>query len=130
MKVTMLLPRNRSSAPPYPLELVPSEDPHDIVQLLQKLCDHFYWLCFRNGLASKCHPFLEFNGVMQQYVSMCRSAADNGIDFAHCSVHQNRSLPMRVADASYLADKLNCIFGAAIRSNPEVARIFREKLGL
>lgn len=120
-------PRLRAVPDPF---ATTQEELDETVTLLDKLVTHFYWLCFRNEIGHKCHPFLEFSGLMQQYVQICRQASRKGQDFTKSSIHTNVAMPMNADEAEYLAEKLNCIFGPAIRQNPEVAQILRKRLGL
>lgn len=107
-----------------------------IVAEMNTLATQFYWAAMRAGMATKCHPFLEFSALMTQYVQACGELARNGIDYSLASRegrmvgYSHPQLPLSEDAARYLADKLDCIFGAAIRGNPKVARIIRDGLGL
>lgn len=68
------------------------------------------------GLAAQtsCHPFLEFTGLMNEYIKCCEEAHSNGIDFAACSAHTGQTLPMHQCSIDYINEKLGCIFGGRI----------------
>ena len=60
------------------------------------------------------HPFIEFAGVMTAYLKSCQRAHEAGIDFTECNQHTGHHLPMEPFEVSYLAEKLDCIFGGRI----------------
>lgn len=62
------------------------------------------------------HPFLEFAGVMTAYVKSCERAHEAGIDFTECNRHAGSALPMESFEVTYLAEKLDCIFGGRIQA--------------
>lgn len=66
------------------------------------------------------HPFIEFCGLMNEYISACQSAHDAGIDFSHCNTHTGQHLPMRDHMIDYVNEKLECIFTGRVvmPSNP------------
>lgn len=65
------------------------------------------------------HQFIEFCGFMNEFIKLCESARDQGIDFT-----QTEALPIRQFEAAYLGEKFECIFGATMRKNPEAWRRF------
>lgn len=73
---------------------------------MQALSSCFYYHATRIGV----HPFLEFNGLLVEYIKICQEAHDNGIDFTECSKHSGRHLPMDGHQINYINEKLECIF--------------------
>jgi hypothetical protein len=62
-----------------------------------------------------CHPFIEFCGLMNEYIVMCRAALDQGIDFTETSIHgSGKPLPMQEHHRRYLNEKLECIYGVSL----------------
>lgn len=62
-----------------------------------------------------CHPFIEFTGLMNEYIDMCESALSEGIDFTETSIHgSGKPLPMREHHRRYLNEKLECIYGTSL----------------
>lgn len=59
------------------------------------------------------HPFIEFTGLMQEYVVACRDAHKNGIDFSECNTHSGIALPLHPTMSTYINEKLGCIFSGA-----------------
>jgi hypothetical protein len=65
------------------------------------------------------HPFIEFTGLMNEYIKACDLAHKAGIDFSECSVHSGYELPLRPYQVDYINEKLECIFAG--RSVVQVA---------
>lgn len=57
------------------------------------------------------HPFIEFCGLMNEYIKACQSAHNIGIDFTDCNAHSGKLLPMESFMVDYVNQKLQCIFG-------------------
>ena len=76
------------------------------------------------------HAFIEFNGLMQKYVDLCRRAADEGVDFTMFNTHTGTSFKVETHDVEYMAEKFDCIFGPLFRKYPELWTLFKEKLEL
>lgn len=95
-----------------------------IARDVRKLAESFYWTCFRAGVGTRCHPFIEFNGLMGKYVQLVEEAAAYGLQFPYASDHSGIELPMKEHDAKYLAEKMRCIFGPYFKANPEMAEVF------
>ena len=85
----------------------------------------FYAQAFRIG----CHPFIEFCGLMNEYIQMCERAHKGGLDFPHASAHSGISIPMATHEAAYLGEKLGCIYGPALQ-DPANLRAFLRAAGL
>jgi hypothetical protein len=62
------------------------------------------------------HQFLEFAGLMHEYIVLCEKAPEAGKDFS--------SLPMEEHHAKYLAEKLECIYGPTLKRSHELAKAF------
>lgn len=75
---------------------------------------------YRSAIHIGNHPFIEFAGVMTAYVNSCHRAHEAGVDFTECNRHAGSELPMEGFEVSYLAEKLDCIFGGRIRSVEQV----------
>lgn len=56
------------------------------------------------------HPFIEFTGLMNEYILACEHAHKQGIDFTQCNTHTGQVLPLESYLRRYLAEKLDCIF--------------------
>lgn len=60
------------------------------------------------------HPFIEFTGLLNEYIKIAERAHKNGIDFSQCNAHSGAPLPMKEFEIEYFNGKLECIFGGRI----------------
>lgn len=67
---------------------------------------------YTNAVAIGNHAFIEFCGLMREYVSACRAALAQGIDFTRANRHVGEHLPVEPHFVNYLGEKLECIYGA------------------
>jgi hypothetical protein len=74
------------------------------------------------------HPFIEFCGLMNEYIKIAENARKAGIDFTDATAHQGQPLPIEKYEAAYLAEKFDCIFGPTFRANPIAWSIFKKKM--
>ena len=86
-------------------------------------------LLYARAFAIGCHPFIEFCGLMNEYIKMCHTAHEAGIDFPHASAHSGIAIPMAPYEAAYLGEKLGCIYGPALQ-DPANLRAFMRAAGL
>lgn len=88
--------------------LTPTERDAALLQM-QLAADSFYRSAVRIGV----HPFIEFAGLMNEYIQACRDAHAQGIDFSDCSRHLGQVLPLHPVRSDYINEKLECIFSGA-----------------
>lgn len=63
------------------------------------------------------HAFIEFTGLINEYIKLCENALDNGVDFTRTDVHSaSMVLPMEDFHRDYLNEKLQCIYGVSLDS--------------
>ena len=79
------------------------------LEKMQAAVDAFY----RSAVAVGNHPFIEFTGLMQEYIVACRDAHGEGIDFSECNAHSGKVLPLHSTMSTYINEKLECIFSGA-----------------
>lgn len=65
---------------------------------------------YRSAVYIGNHPWIEFTGLMNEYIKACREAHKAGIDFSECNTHSGKHLPLRDYQVRYLNEKLTCIF--------------------
>jgi hypothetical protein len=78
--------------------------------LMQQASTNFY----RQAVHCGNHAFIEFTGLMNEYIKVCRTALNGGQDFAMANIHTGQALPFAQHHIDYLSEKLNCIYGASI----------------
>ena len=76
---------------------------------MEELVKGFYWQTTKIGV----HPFIEFCGLMSEYIKACQLAHNDGIDFTECNKHNGEVLPLKSYMSDYINDKLECIFSGA-----------------
>ena len=81
---------------------------------------------YRMAQQTGCHTFIEFCGLMNKYIDVCREQSHNGIDFTETSRHSDGAMDLDKHHAVYLFEKLDCIFGNSI---PEVREVYERLTG-
>jgi len=94
------------------------EELMEICNKMTQVSDNFYYGAIHTG----CHPFIEFCGLMNKYIDICRESAKQGIDFTMANAHTGESLKLADHHKAYLFEKLSCIFETSI---PEVGEVYR-----
>lgn len=89
------------------------EERAECIRKMQVASDRFYAAATQTGN----HAFIEFCGLMNEYILLCQEAHAEGRDFANLNVHTGRHLKLYPHQESYIAEKLECIYGRAIFSN-------------
>jgi len=82
------------------------QDTNAKIQAMQEAANAFY----RDAVRIGNHPFIEFAGLMNEYISACSEADRLGIDFANCNTHTGQHLPLHAHQVDYINEKLQCIF--------------------
>lgn len=76
---------------------------------MRRTADAFY----RGAVKIGNHPFIEFAGLMNEYIAACQLAHNDGVDFSECNVHNGKTLPLKPFMSDYINEKLECIFSGA-----------------
>lgn len=79
-------------------------------ELMLQQMDALSSMFYRGATKIGNHPFIEFTGLMNEYIKCCREAHKQGIDFTECNVHTGIELPMRPFEVAYVNEKLECIY--------------------
>jgi len=66
------------------------------------------------AVRSRNHPFIEFTGLINEYIMLCEAAHAQGQDFTQANIHSGQALPMQAHNVAYLGEKLGCIYGPAL----------------
>jgi hypothetical protein len=89
-----------------------AEERAALIKQMTHAKDVFYGLAARAGH----HQFLEFAGLMHEYIKLCAEAHEAGHDFY--------SLPMQEHHAAYIGQKLECVYGPTIAHDPALTAAF------
>jgi hypothetical protein len=100
------------------------EELRDICKKMGKVSSNFYTGAIQTG----CHPFIEFCGLMNEYIRVCIAAAEQKIPFPNLSEHSGQPLPVEAHNMDYIAEKLRCIFGPVIDADPRCREILKNAL--
>jgi hypothetical protein len=92
----------------------------DMLTKMEAASSVFYGLAVRSG----CHAFIEFTGLMNEFIKVCRQTMDAGIAFAFSNTHNDTPLVVHPYNMQYMAEKLDCIFGPVFRASPEMRDVF------
>jgi hypothetical protein len=72
--------------------------------------DQFYYGAVRSGN----HAFIEFTGLMHEYIKLCEEAHERGEDFTEMNVHASTHLPLKQHHLAYINEKMGCIYGRGL----------------
>jgi hypothetical protein len=85
--------------------------PQETLQAMRSASDVFYSLAAQ----SQCHAFLEFTGILNEYIKICDENLVRGIDFRQENVHtSNNQMVIKDYQIDYMNEKLECIFQGLI----------------
>jgi len=85
------------------------QTPEEILEAMKAASNNYY----REAIATNCHTFIEFTGLMNEYIKICeRNLKQRGVDFTKTSVHSPGEPKLQIEDweLAYINDKLRCIF--------------------
>ena len=97
-------------------EILNSVERETALQRMREASAAFYAAAVQTG----CHPFIEFTGLMNEYIKVCERAHKDGFDFTSCSAHSGNALPMQPFEIDYVNEKLECIFTGRSVMTPNV----------
>jgi hypothetical protein len=94
-----------------------AEERREMIARMSHARDVFYRLAVGIGH----HQFIEFAGLLGEYIKICEATHEAGRDFA-----TGAPLEMKSHHGVYLAEKMDCIYGDAFARSPELRRTFVE----
>jgi hypothetical protein len=67
---------------------------------------------YNMAIRTDCHAFIEFTGLMNEYIKICEKNHAQGLDFRNSNAHIGKSQQMQIQpyQVDYLNEKLHCIF--------------------
>ena len=92
----------------------------DMIAKMHAVSSAFYPAACNTG----CHAFIEFTGLMNEFIKICQQSLTAEVDFATSNTHSGKPLVVHTFNAAYIVEKLDCIFGPSIKSSPEVRAAF------
>jgi hypothetical protein len=84
------------------------QTPEEILKAMRIASDNFY----REAIATNCHAFIEFTGLMNEYIKLCEENLRLGIDFTKSNAHCGDEVPLKMKPyhLDYMNMKIHCIF--------------------
>lgn len=65
---------------------------------------------YKQAVLAGNHAFIEFNGLITEYIKICEDAHHEGIDFTQANKHSGLLMEVPQHRLNYLYEKLECIF--------------------
>lgn len=84
------------------------QTPEEILVAMKVASNNYY----REAIATNCHTFIEFTGLINEYIKICERNLKQGVDFTKSNVHSPGEPRLQVGDfeLEYINEKLHCIF--------------------
>lgn len=70
---------------------------------------------YRAAVNTGCHAFIEFTGLINEYIKICRRTMESGGDFTETNIHSGMAQAIESYEAEYIAQKLKCIYGTSLQ---------------
>ncbi|MEG4977223.1 hypothetical protein [Microcoleus sp. K4-B3] len=85
--------------------------PEESLDKMNLAASNFY----DEAIRTDCHAFIEFTGLIREYIKICEENHAKGIDFREENAHTgNSQLKIEPYEIDYLNEKLHCIFQGLI----------------
>lgn len=82
-----------------------------MIEKMHAASGRFYCAAAHTG----CHAFIEFTGLMTEFIKLCEEQLARGQDFNDSNIHSGGApLPMKEHHRKYLREKLECIYGRSL----------------
>ena len=80
--------------------------PEESLERMRRASNDFYVAAANTN----CHAFIEFTGLMNEYIKVCEANLARGIDFRKLNAHGSEQMTVQPYEVHYFNEKLNCIF--------------------
>ena len=87
------------------------EERQEILAKMHATSQVFYGM----AVASGCHAFIEFTGLMNEFLQVCEEAEEAGRPWIHANGHNPEHLRFQPRHIEYLSEKLGCIYGKKLQ---------------
>ena len=85
--------------------------PEESLDRMRAAANQFYMA----AAATDCHAFLEFTGLLREYIKVCEENLARGIDFRELDGHHSQRMQVQPYEIDYFNEKLNCIFQGLLK---------------
>lgn len=81
----------------------------EICSKMQSTSNAFY----SGAVKTQNHAFIEFTGLINEYIKACADAIEKDVDFTQTNIHTGLALPLASYQLDYITEKFNCIYGCS-----------------
>lgn len=93
-------------------EMTSELTPKQSLAKMRAASDQFYSLAAN----TQCHAYLEFTGILNEYIKICEENLVRGIDFREENIHKgNSQMVIKDYQIDYMNEKLECIFQGLVK---------------
>lgn len=78
----------------------------ECIQKMKQASSNFY----KEAIHSGNHAFIEFTGLMTEYINICEDNMKAGVNFSEANRHCGTRMRVEPYRIEYLKEKLECIF--------------------
>lgn len=89
---------------------------------MYKVIDRFHDSAI--AISPPIHPFVEFTGLMHEFLAMCDQTIQKDRDFSRATNHGRQALDISMENAACLGKKFAHIFGSTFQCSPLACAIF------
>ena len=90
---------------------VRKQELRDICSKMQSTSNTFY----SGAVMTGNHAFIEFTGLINEYIKACYDAIEQDIDFTQANIHSGKALPLAPYQLDYITEKFNCIYSDSFK---------------
>ncbi len=84
--------------------------PEQTLEKMRIVSANFY----HGAQLTECHAFIEFSGLMNEYIKICEENLAQGIDFRELNGHRSQRMIIQPYEVDYVNEKLHCIYQGLI----------------
>jgi hypothetical protein len=83
----------------------------EVCNKMQSVSNTFY----SGAVMTGNHAFIEFCGLMNEYIKACYDSIEKDVDFTQANVHTGKALPLAPYQLDYITEKFDCIYGGSFK---------------
>jgi hypothetical protein len=96
--------------PAAPMQVYSADERGIMLAQMELVSAQFYRAATRIGN----HPFIEFAGLMNEYIKIWRDANAKSIDFTQCNTHAGNHLAMAPYQVDHVNEKRECFLSIEV----------------
>lgn len=83
----------------------------EICSRMQSTSNTFY----SGAVMTGNHAFIEFTGLINEYIKACYEAIEKDVDFTQTNIHTGKALPLAPYQLDYIREKFDCIYSGSFK---------------